>query len=129
MLRNIYCLIFFFALIIIDQLSKYLIRPFDGFYICNSGISFGIQVPLFVFWLLWIILIGTLIYFTFKKNSCFSRIPLVFILAGAVANILDRLFFGCVIDFIDLRIWPIFNFADIFIATGAIWIVFKSLKK
>lgn len=127
-LENIYCFIFFFALIAIDQLSKYLVRPLDGFYICNTGISFGIQLPAFVFWFLWIAIIGFLIYFIVKKASCFDKIVLIFILAGATSNIIDRLCFGCVIDFIDLKIWPVFNFADIFISIGAIWLILKNLK-
>jgi lipoprotein signal peptidase len=33
---------------------------------------------------------------------------------------LDRLYFGCVIDFIKLPYWPYFNLADTFIAIGVI---------
>lgn len=49
-----------------------------------------------------------------------TRIYLSLILAGAAGNLIDRLRLGFVIDFIDLRVWPVFNVADmtICIATG-----------
>ncbi len=41
------------------------------------------------------------------------------IAAGACGNLYDRMAYGHVIDFIDFKVWPVFNFADIFICTGA----------
>ena len=120
---------FFIFLILVDQLSKYLIRLQDGFYICNVGISFGIQLPTFIFWVLWITIIGILIYFIFKNPLDTFTFYLLLILAGALANSIDRIFFGCIIDFIDLRVWPVFNFADIFISIGAILIIIKTFRK
>lgn len=120
---------FFIFLILVDQLSKYLIRLQGGFYICNSGISFGIQLPTFIFWVLWITIIGILIYFIFKNPLNTFTFCLLLILAGALANSIDRIFFGCIIDFIDLKIWPVFNFADIFISIGAILIIIKTFRK
>ncbi|EKE21105.1 MAG: hypothetical protein ACD_7C00351G0001, partial [uncultured bacterium] len=40
----------------------------------------------------------------------------------------DRYNYGCVIDFIDLKFFPVFNLADIFITIGAIIIIMKSFK-
>ena len=51
------------------------------------------------------------------------------IVSGAISNIIDRLAFGCVIDFIDLRFWPVFNLADVFISAGAIIILVQIAKK
>lgn len=46
-------------------------------------------------------------------------IPLTLVLSGAVGNLIDRVRIGGrVIDFIDFRIWPIFNFADSAIVCG-----------
>lgn len=42
------------------------------------------------------------------------------ILGGAIGNLIDRHLYGRVIDFIDLRVWPIFNLADSAITVGAI---------
>lgn len=53
--------------------------------------------------------------------------PLV--IGGALGNLHDRIFLGYVIDFIDFRVWPVFNFADIFIFGGFILMFFASMRK
>ncbi len=47
------------------------------------------------------------------------------IAGGAAGNLADRLRLGYVIDFIDFRIWPVFNFADIALTAGAALIIWK----
>jgi len=42
-----------------------------------------------------------------------------FLVAGALGNLLDRLLRGYVVDFVHLRSWPVFNFADVFLCVGA----------
>ena len=46
---------------------------------------------------------------------------------GALGNLYDRLRFGYVIDYLDWRVWPVFNFADICISLGIAWILFRHL--
>lgn len=121
------------SLIVFDQLTKYLIRFWGGFYICNKGIAFGISLP---YWLILGLIIAILVFTGFlilnlklEILNQFSNYPLILILSGAISNLLDRLYFGCVIDFIDLRIWPIFNLADIFICLGVFLLIIKLNKK
>lgn len=118
-----------FFLILIDQLSKYLVRHRDGFYICNPGIAFGIQLPDYIFWIFWIIIIAFILYFLYKNRLLLVSFYLLLILAGALSNIIDRFYFGCVIDFIDIKIWPVFNLADAFVTIGAIMLIIKDIKK
>lgn len=54
--------------------------------------------------------------------------PLILIMSGAFSNIIDRLCFGCVIDFINLKFWPVFNIADVYITIGAIILLLISVK-
>jgi signal peptidase II len=122
MKRNI-LLFIFIILIIADQLSKYLIRHFGGFYICNKNIAFSIKLPEFIFWVMWLAIIFLLISLLFNKYKIQNTIYYILILAGAFGNIIDRLYFGCVVDFIDLKIWPVFNLADSFITIGVIAIM------
>ncbi len=63
-----------------------------------------------------------------KKNSLY-KLSLNLILAGALGNLIDRLCFGYVIDFLDLRIWPVFNVADSAITIGAILLGWSLLKE
>jgi signal peptidase II len=65
----------------------------------------------------------------FKTLDKISNFPLILIFSGAISNLIDRLYFGCVIDFINLKVWPIFNLADIFICVGVFFLIIKFYKK
>lgn len=135
-------LLLFVSLVFLDQLSKYLIRLRGGFYICNEGIAFGIKMPAFIFWIIGVGLIVIIIspfvkgglggIFTKDHNKNFiihNSLFLILITAGALSNLIDRLRFGCVIDFIDLKFWPVFNLADIFITVGAGLLLYTVFRK
>lgn len=62
------------------------------------------------------------------KQSSLFKLGLTLALAGGVGNLADRLRWGHVIDFLDVRFWPVFNVADIAIVTGVIlllWLVIR----
>ncbi len=128
-------LVFLLSLVLLDQLSKFLVRFSSGFYLCNSGMAWGIKLPSFLFWFFWIVIVIFLIYLIFseifqkKSLNIFLLASLSLILSGAIGNLLDRIFFGCVIDFINIKIWPIFNLADSFITIGAAIILIDKFKK
>lgn len=92
-------------------------------YIENPRTSFGLleyNTTFFIIGALISIILVILIYkkIIFKKDS-FMYIPLTLVLGGAVSNLIDRVRVdGRVIDFIDFRIWPVFNFADSAIVCG-----------
>jgi len=124
-------LIFLF-LILGDQLVKYFIRFKGGFYICNPNLAWGISIQPYFFWILWSsIILGLLFFLQTSKNKL---VPIL-ILSGAISNLVDRLIYGCIIDFIDLNFlftnfkgWPLFNLADLLIVLGLIIIIFKKNK-
>lgn len=100
--------------------------------IYNRGAAFGIltnQISLFIFTSVFAII---LIYFNLKNNKDkkppIYSISLSLILAGALGNLIDRLFLGYVVDFLDFRIWPVFNVADSAITIGAILLGYSILK-
>jgi signal peptidase II len=108
------------GLLFLDQLSKLLLTGksyvFNGFlsiqYTQNLGASFGILQGgrwLFIATALIVIYIIFKFYRTFRDKT-----GLMFLLAGAVGNLLDRVLFGYVRDFISIWIWPTFNLADAF---------------
>ena len=100
----------------------------------NTGIAFGlfkdhgavfIVVPVVA-----IILLIFNVYFYRQNGDVLNRSYIVafsLILGGAIGNLYDRMAFGYVIDFIDFRIWPVFNIADSAITIGAIIIAFKCI--
>ncbi len=96
----------------------------------NRGAAFGIlknQVPLFI---LTSLIAIALTYVQMRKNRSFGlyQLSLSLILAGAVGNLIDRIFLGYVVDFIDFRIWPVFNIADSAITVGAVLLAWTILK-
>jgi len=51
------------------------------------------------------------------------------ILGGTLSNLIDRLLFGFVIDFLDFRIWPVFNIGDSCVCIGAVFLMIYIIKK
>jgi signal peptidase II len=109
-----------------------LIGGISLWHVRNQGIAFGVfahKLPIVsvltaaaVCWML----------LFFSRSA--ARHPLVpvavgLLLGGSVSNLWDRLINGYVTDFIDLRWWPTFNFADSFIVLGVallLWILFRA---
>jgi signal peptidase II len=108
----------------VDNYSKILIRQIGGFYVCNEGISFGIKLNSLFLNFLYILLITLLFYkiiFEFRKNKKKSFI-LAIILIGGLSNILEKLIYSCITDFIPFFFLKnlYFNISDIYISTGVI---------
>jgi signal peptidase II len=99
----------------------------------NNGIAFGLFKGHNLFLLVAISLVTSafIIYaLIFKRpKSPLTVMGLFFILAGAIGNLIDRILYGHVLDFIDIRIWPIFNIADSAITIGVILILWSMLKR
>lgn len=117
--------------IFLDQLSKFLIRKelIAIPYSCNTGSAFGIlqnQTALLIWFSL--IVIGVILY-SYDKIGNKIIVPVAFILGGTIANLIDRIAFGCVTDFIDFKIWPSFNIADSALTIGVLWLVVYLVKK
>lgn len=109
--------------------------PKEGFlrltHVQNTGSAFGILTNQ-TFLLTVIALVGILfillLYYQFFSPVTLSTTVLGLILGGAAGNLIDRLRFGYVTDFIDVLLWgdfhwPSFNFADASITVGALILV------
>ena len=133
-------LVTFCLAIILDQLLKYVIRSFFTVgsslslkiisitYVTNTGMSFGLLKGMnIVFILVSILVLGFFALVYYKKK----KYPIQFglICAGIIGNLIDRITFGYVIDFIDFRFFPVFNIADASIFIGIFWLVFILWKK
>jgi len=124
---------------IVDRILKYLFFNnilADSFlltYVSNAGIAFGLIIPK-IFLVLFYIIIFTIIIFLVnwllqaqqqKKHLDFFSLWLIIL--GALSNIIDRIKFGFVVDYINLHIWPVFNLADTMIVGGVIFILINYL--
>lgn len=131
--KKIISIVIGIAIIVLDQLTKMalinknitLIPNFMKFtYTKNTGAAFGIgSNNIIMVIIVNVIILGFIIKFL-KDNSKKVDFPiiisLVLILSGAIGNLIDRLFRGFVIDFIDINVlnFPNFNIADISIVLG-----------
>ena len=116
--RNLFASLFLFlALVLFDQVSKSSVSRFSPhLVVCNPGASWGISVPLPV---LIFVSIGILVgMFGIQWKLKDSRLAFLLVLAGGVGNLLDRIFDGCVTDFIAFYRFPVFNSADAFLFLG-----------
>ena len=135
-----------FFIVLIDQLAKFLIKInfqlnesipiikniFHLTYINNFGAGFGIlQQQKWILIFISIMVIGIVFYYLdrIKEKEILLQVLVGFILGGTIGNLIDRLYYGYVIDFLDFRIWPIFNFADAFVTVGVIGLVIYLWKK
>ncbi len=122
-----------------NNLEKIFINPFlDLFLVFNTGISYGLLggESSFQKWLLIIVSVSIVAFLLVWMKDSTSRlvnISISFITGGALGNILDRILYGGVIDFISLHAygyyWYIFNIADVFIVFGVILFLIKILME
>lgn len=130
-------------LVAIDQITKALVLKYlvpissveiiNGFfrltYVENRGAAFGFLNGgkwLFVIIAIIVWVIGVLYYkkIARDKSKLWLKTAMVMIGSGALGNVIDRLFRGFVVDFLDFIIigydFPVFNFADILVVLGTI---------
>lgn len=137
-----------FSTLFFDQITKYFIvkflKKFKGnlditsffsfTFVKNQGIIFGlfcnektrIFIIIFSFIAIFFIFLAIL---KLKKTDKYHQFSLGLIVGGTAGNLIDRIKFGYVIDFINLHFWPVFNFADTFISIGVILFLIKYLKE
>ena len=133
-----------------DQLSKIWIRAnllrgqslFDiGFFqivrVQNTGAAFGLfQEQAFVLSIasfIGVIVILLCAFFLPRHIPFLGTIPaksvLGLVLGGTIGNLIDRLAFGYVTDFISFSFWPAFNIADSAVTVGALWLAYSLFRQ
>ncbi len=101
-------------------------------YVENTGMAFGLfQNGNALLVVVMLAVIGYIIYSwkEIESYGAWAQWGAVLILTGALGNLYDRLTLGFVVDFIDLRVWPVFNGADSFITVGAVLLGISLLQK
>jgi signal peptidase II len=89
----------------------------------NTGIAFGFfrEHSALLFGLISLSLVVLFLWgLGLREAPRSARLGTALILGGAVGNWIDRMRFGAVIDFLDFRVWPVFNVADTAISAGVI---------
>lgn len=97
-------------------------------YVQNYGAAFGIFRDAKIFLItLAVVLFLVITYYVISKRKSIGKswlIPLSMIAGGGISNVADRIRFGFVVDYIDVRIinYPVFNLADICVVLGVLWL-------
>ncbi|MSP12477.1 MAG: signal peptidase II [Chloroflexi bacterium] len=132
-----------------DQITKTLVRgqmlpyqsifPFPQInsflsvtYVQNTGAAFGILQERGLIFVIIAVVVITAIFAYYKHlptEYLAVRLSLGLQLGGALGNLMDRLRFGFVTDFLDLGWWPIFNLADAAIVIGVITLAIYMLRE
>jgi signal peptidase II len=127
------------AALVADQFSKTIVAMyvdrlsdglpvFPGFnltFLRNDGVTFGLlgDVPWWALTLIAFAVCGVLAVMLWRTTRCVEAVAYGLIIGGAFGNIVDRLRFGAVTDFLDFYVgkthWPAFNIADVAIVSGA----------
>ena len=144
-----FLIIIIVAIIALDQWSKWAIKTSFNLYqskpviqdllhftyVTNDGMAFGLSFPggKHVLLIMTILLTGFIVGFLWKEKDGHPLIKygLALILSGAIGNLIDRLLYGKVVDFLDLMIgnfhWYIFNIADSSVTIGMILFIIHSI--
>jgi|TARA_B100000787_G_C16187507_1_gene295532 signal peptidase II len=128
----------FFILKLVEQdgmLDFYLNTNLNLYLIWNKGIAFGLlsfnESTIYNIITALILIIIFIIIIRIIKSKGFTKYSLVAVLAGALGNVFDRIYYSAVPDFIDFHIkefhWFIFNIADIFITMGVFCLIYVEL--
>ena len=141
--------------ILLDQITKLLIIkniPYHSFIklndyfsivnVGNTGVAFSMFQNNNIFFIVLVSLVLIyVIFFLVKNNKDFTKLQInsfLLIISGGIGNLIDRIFRGAVVDFIDIGYknvyrWPAFNIADSCVCVGVtliiISILFFSKKK
>jgi signal peptidase II len=134
MFRNIIGVLLLLSAFLIDRVTKdYILERISdvfvflgGFvkihYVENTGVAFGMFKGFNNFFILFnSVLLIFLFYLRRRLNKLSQVIAIHLIIGGAMGNIFDRIKYGYVIDFIEVKYFPwVFNAGDFFITLGAI---------
>jgi signal peptidase II len=128
----------------LDQSSKlFVLSYFQNLVVYNNAVAFSLPIPWYLPWIAILILILVFsLQEILKKKNIVNEISKVtgkdklveisfgLVIGGALGNLIDRfLHDGRVIDFIDLKFWPVFNFADSAIVCGVLLFFLRSYIK
>jgi signal peptidase II len=131
--------------VILDRITKWLVvtrmKPLESIplipgvfhltYVRNPGAAFGVLAYRRDFFLIvTALVIASVLYYSkyVSKDQVFLRASLGLQLGGAIGNLIDRLRSGLVVDFLDFRVWPVFNVADSAIVVGTGVVILLLLK-
>ncbi|MBI2653880.1 signal peptidase II [Candidatus Woesearchaeota archaeon] len=144
--KNIIIFLTGLLILLLDQLTKFLIKQnfqlshstpiikniLHVTYITNTGSAFGLFKGFNLFFVLFSVIVVVTIVYNLKKiknNERLLQFSVGLLIGGTIGNLIDRLLYGAVVDFIDFRIWPVFNVADSAVTISIIMLIILLWKR
>ncbi|MBW3014853.1 signal peptidase II [Candidatus Woesearchaeota archaeon] len=116
----------------IDQVSKYFVRNLRYDFVKNTGAIFGVLKGATGF-LIVVSLVVIFLLFWYRKDILkqkkIHQVCYALVLGGVIGNLIDRVVYGYVIDFIDFKVWPVFNLADVALSVGVLLLVYLIIRE
>lgn len=114
-----------FSIFLLDQISKFAAARFGLVMACNKGIAFGLGGDVTFVAIAILILLGI---FLLSQKENLSKVALAAIFGGGFSNVVDRVVFLCVRDFVKVAAFPAFNLADAAITVGVLILIYDVFK-
>ena len=131
------------AVVAVDRLTKQLVRNrllpgqsigvfgryLDWTYVQNTGAAFSIlqgkTVFLLAFSLLTLVAVSIYTYHHRHSMPLLEKVAWSLVAGGGLGNMIDRFFYGYVVDFINIHLLPVFNVADMAVCAGCAFLLFS----
>lgn len=130
MKNNIKTIIYLILLLAFDQITKYIffdMKILEWVFVFNPVLNTWIawSIPIdYIFVYIISILALIVFYYLYHKKTIWMWEFILFS-AGTIGNLFDRVFLWWVRDFIDLRYWPVFNLADMYLTFAVLILIYK----
>jgi len=136
MARNVVFWLVALGVLLLDRISKLLVLkfiplhssidlfPYVSFtHITNTGALFGVFKNAQIVFAVLAVLVCIYIVWKYHSFRNWYIAPSALVFAGAFGNLIDRLLYSGVIDFISVGSWPVFNVADSAISIAVVWLL------
>ncbi|MBI5230364.1 MAG: signal peptidase II [Candidatus Magasanikbacteria bacterium] len=100
------------------EIARFGILSFTPF--LNNRLAFSLPLPLAVIIIVSLGVIASMLIYFFKLKNYFQRFALIFVIAGALSNLFDRITYHAVIDYLSIFPHGFFNIADVMIGCGIV---------
>lgn len=136
MARNVVFWSIALSVLLLDRITKLLVLKYIPLHssinllpyvsithVTNTGALFGVFKNAQIIFAVLAVVVCAYILWKYRTFNIWYVAPSALVFAGALGNLVDRLLYSGVIDFISIGIWPVFNVADSAISIAVVWLL------
>lgn len=98
-------------------------------FVCNAAGPFGVEINS---WLIFVLFLLGMLFFIRRwwfESDPWRSLAWLFLLSAGASNFLERLFRGCVFDFLSLPLLPLFNGADVILTLSVVFLLWREVRR